>query len=267
MKRFQKMLACLLAFGMILSLLPVQAWAADETGENYIYFLNSAKWETIGAYVYGDKGELLGGWGSTTAEAAPEVGENWVKVAVSELPPFSIIFYNTANAEDDRVELGLESAEQIYVTLKNGAFSSKEAAEKAVSGDNGDDDSSEDPNAAYIYFLNSAHWETVGAYVYGDKGELLGGWGSATAKAAPEIGGSWVKAAVSEPPPFSIIFYNKAADSERAELYLPDAEHIYVTITGQSFTSAEDARQAVDATSTTIYFLNWDGEKTVLDDV
>ena len=111
MKRFQKMLACLLAFGMILSLLPVQAWAADETGENYIYFLNSAKWETIGAYVYGDKGELLGGWGSTTAEAAPEVGENWVKVAVSELPPFSIVFYDTAN-ESERAELYLPDSQQ-----------------------------------------------------------------------------------------------------------------------------------------------------------
>ena len=259
MKRFQKMLACLLAFGMILSLLPVQAWAADETGENYIYFLNSAKWETIGAYVYGDKGELLGGWGSATAGAAPEAGENWVKVAVSELPPFSIVFYNTAN-ESERAELYLPDAEHVYVTLQNGAFTSKEAAEEAVYGD-------EDPDADYIYFLNSSKWETVGAYVYGDKGELLGGWGSATAKAAPEIGGSWVKVAVSELPPFSIVFYNTANESERAELYLPDAEHIYVTITGQSFTSAEDAEQAVDAAPTTIYFLNWDGEKTVLDNV
>ncbi len=50
----------------------------------YVYFYNVNHWSEVGAYIYGDKGELLRGWGNTTASDASEIGEYWVKVTVSE---------------------------------------------------------------------------------------------------------------------------------------------------------------------------------------
>ena len=120
---------------------------------------------------------------------------------------------------------------------------------------------------ASIYFLNAAKWKNVGAYVYGDKGEVLGGWGSTAATPADALGGDWMKVAASELPPYSIIFYNQDQDAERAELWLPSADHIYVSVTGQAFTSPEEAEEAMEQLSTTVRFLNFDGEKPVCETV
>ncbi len=118
-----------------------------------------------------------------------------------------------------------------------------------------------------IYFLNSNHWESTGSYIYGDKGELLGGWGSTFATYADELGGDWVNVTPAEKPPYSIIFYNAANDSERAELYVADEESIYITVTGAACKSVEEAKNVLDDTTTTIYFFNRTLDGSAYDEV
>lgn len=163
-----------------------------------IYFLNSKGWEEVGAYVYGDKGEILGGWGSTKAESADELGGDWLKVSVSEVPPYSIIFFNKA-ADSERAELYLETEEHIYVTVDAKAYTSQAEAEATVKGDETPEKPTE-PEKATIYFLNSEEWSEVGGYIYGDKGDLLGGWPGTIAEPAEELGKNWVKIEVNDAP-------------------------------------------------------------------
>lgn len=99
-----------------------------------------------------------------------------------------------------------------------------------------------------VYFLNSNGWETVGAYVYGDKGELLGSWGSTDAVPAPELGGDWMKVTVTALPPYSVIFYNKADETQRAELLLDASDKLYVTAGAEAFTTQADAEAAAGVT-------------------
>lgn len=211
-----------------------------------IYFLNSKGWEEVGAYIYGDKGALLGDWGNTIAESADELGGDWLKVSVSDVPPYSIIFYNKA-AETERAELYLETEEHIYVTAEGKAYTSQSEAEMEM-GITSD--------ASMVYFYNGQKWAGVGAYIYGDKGELLGGWGNASASSAPEMGENWMKIAVPGTPAYSIIFYNQEADAERVELYVEDEEHVYISRDGNAYTSKEEALEAWKEVTTTVYFIN-----------
>jgi len=203
-----------------------------------VYFLNSENWARVGAYIYGDKGELLGRWGSTFAEKDEELGGNWMKVGVSALPPYSIIFYNTAE-DSQRSELFLDAEDKLFVTVRAQAFTSREAAENGMGP-------VEEHN---IFFLNSSGWEEVGAYIYGDKGELLGSWGSTNAVPASELGENWMKVTVTALPPYSIIFYNKADEAQRAELLLDAEDKLYVTAGNEAFTTQADAQAAAGVTA------------------
>jgi hypothetical protein len=118
-----------------------------------------------------------------------------------------------------------------------------------------------------IYFLNSNHWNRIGSYIYGDKGELLGGWGSTFADEADELGGDWVRVTPAEKPPYSIIFYNADNDSERAELYVADEKSIYITVTGAACNSVAEAENVLDDTTTTVYFFNRNAEGTLYEEV
>lgn len=121
-------------------------------------------------------------------------------------------------------------------------------------------------NMTTVYFLNSAKWDEVGAYVYNSTPtEALGSWGISFAESASELGEDWMKAEVPAQAPFNIIFYNKAADAERAELQIPSEEQIYVTVASVAYASQADAENAMNAAPTTIYFLNWDGEKAAFE--
>jgi len=109
-----------------------------------------------------------------------------------------------------------------------------------------------------MYFLNSQNWSQVGAYVYGDKGELLGAWPGVDAVEAEELGTGWVKVELSDTPSFNIIFFNKENEAERAELLIPDAAHAYVSATGVSYASVKEAEEALAATPTVLYFVTND---------
>lgn len=252
MKRLQKALAYLLVFGMMLSLLPIHARAGDEPNKGYIYFLNSGGWETVGAYVYGDKGELLGGWGNTTAAAAPEVGENWVKVAVSELPPFNIILYNTV-ADSERAELYLPDAEHVYVTITAQSFTSKEDAEKAVNA-----------SPTTIYFLNWDGEKTVlddvYAYAYADDQAVGPGWPGTHAEKAPDLGENWWQVELSANAslsPFTVIF-NDNNSNQLDGIVISNYSDNYVTVKADKvYANQTEAEKSVGIIhETVVYFLN-----------
>lgn len=109
-----------------------------------------------------------------------------------------------------------------------------------------------------MYFLNSQNWSQVGAYVYGGKGELLGAWPGVDTVEAEELGSGWVKVELSDSPSFNIIFFNKENEAERAELLIPDAAHAYVSATGISYASVQEAEEALAATPTVLYFVTSD---------
>jgi len=91
-----------------------------------------------------------------------------------------------------------------------------------------------------VYFLNSKDWAEVGAYVYG-VGEPLGPWPGKNPEPAEEIGEKWMKITVPALPAFSVIFFNKNADQERAELQVPNKDSVYVTGSNEVYGSIEAA--------------------------
>ena len=106
-------------------------------------------------------------------------------------------------------------------------------------------------NSTTVYFYNAGNWNEIGVYVYnatgeefGANGEALGGWGSATAQTAAALGEQWYEIEVPALTGFNIIFYNKEKDSERAELWISDAQSIYVTVDAIAHTSKEEAETA-----------------------
>lgn len=213
-------LKCILSLLLALCLLLSGFTGAQAAQATTLYFLNTGGWQSVGAYIYGEKGELLGSWPGAVAESAPELGESWVKVSVSDAPAYSVIFFNTAN-DAQRTELYLSEAANVYVTASSGAFSTKAAAEQAA----------EVIAGTTVYYLNSEGWENVGAYVYGDAGEALGAWPGTDTAAAPELGGNWVKVTVPADPGFYIIFHEKSdtAETLRAEQQIADKSMIYVS--------------------------------------
>lgn len=108
-----------------------------------------------------------------------------------------------------------------------------------------------------LYFLNTGGWSQVGAYIYGDKGELLGSWPGTNATADE---GQWVKVTVSDAPAYSVIFFNTADETQRAELYLSNANSVYVTADGIAYTSKKLAESAAGVSSNTVvYYYNSEG--------
>ncbi len=270
-KVFYRLSAIVCTFLMLFSVLftgrsNVITVYAEEGGHDpnsYVYFFNSGKWQEVGAYIYGDKGELLGGWGSTKAESADEIGEDWVKVGVSEEPPYSIIFYNTAN-DSKRAELYLSDAEHIYVTADGLSYASKDDAENNAPSYEEEDDENEDDGTVHetdVYFLNSKDWPDVRSYVYGNSGEALGSWPGQSVESASDFGEKWQKITVPAKTPFNIIFFNSENDSERTELQIPDDRHIYVTGGKAVYSSKGEAELAEGLADpslmTTLYFYDY----------
>lgn len=235
---------------------------SNAEGNSYVYFYNSNHWQDVGAYIYGDKGELLGGWGSTVAETADELGEDWLTVGVSEEPPYNIIFYNKSN-ESKRAELYLSDVEHIYVTADGMSYSSKADAE-----DNAppfeEEEVIEDDGTVYetdVYFLNSKDWPNVRSYVYGNPGEALGSWPGQEVESAGDLGEKWQKITVPAKTPFNIIFFNSENDSERTELQIVDDRHVYVTGGKAVYSSKGEAELAEGLADpsllTTLYFYDY----------
>lgn len=215
-----------------------------------VYFFNSGSWSDVYAYAYADGSGLNGEWPGQAAEKASEIGENWWKYTIEKNPyfePFGIIFTNNAGGQS---ECSLENSSKLYMTLDGNLYANSQAAEAAQGI----------TSETTVYFLNNLDWAEVGAYVYGNPGQALGGWPGKIAEPATELGGKWLKITVPSKPKFNIIFFDTAADQERAELEIPNERQVYVTGGKEVYGSALEAELSVGlgdpSKMTTVYFYN-----------
>ena len=114
-----------------------------------MYFYNSDNYETVVAHASDNEGNsITGEWGTATAS---ELGEGWMEVTVSASPGFRLTF---ADKDDDtkNVTVDITDTVNIYVSL-NGKYTSKEAAEASVSGNNS--------NITRVWFYNVYGYENV----------------------------------------------------------------------------------------------------------
>ena len=222
--------------------------------ETEVYFLNSKKWDKVGAYVYSsDPAEALGGWNDAMAkelEKADELGKDWLKVTVPAKAPFNIIFCNV-DAQEQRAELQVPDQDTVYVTGSNAVYSNDFAAALA-------EGYADISKASTVYFYNSREWETVNGYVFTREkgkeddenapGKVLGaGWPGEKAKsAAEELGENWWKITIpmtiTEDTPAFVTINDGANRTEDVKLTAQNDN--YVIPTGALFASKEDAEKA-----------------------
>ncbi len=220
-----------------------------------IYFYNSEGYEAVSAYIWGDCGELLGGWPGT--EATQDGTTNWWYIDVpvdTEETPVNIIFNN-----GDQLQAGgsyINDTTNVYVTVEaDSKFASKELAEASL----------EEPveESTKIYFYNSGKWANVKAYVYGP-GELFGGW-PGTAATKEESSDWWyVDVPVDTSETHINIIFNNGGGSQSGDAYIDDTTNVYVTVNADGkFASKELAEASIVETDTKIYFYNSDEWTTV----
>ena len=266
MRKLQKALAYLLAFGMMISLLPVQARAADEPGATTIYFLNSEHWATVGVHAWNDSGNLTGDWGTTAAASDPDLGGDWVKATIPADPTFAIIIFNK-DSDGERATLDITDAEHVYVISTGAAFTTpaaaEEAAEEAAAGIH-----------TTIYFLNwdgenTAFDGDIYAYAYADDEPVGPGWPGTQAEKANGMGEDWWKVELTandSKTPFNVIFNNNSGN-QLSEVYITDYEDNYVTARAELYPSQAAAERSVgienEETGTVVHFLNSDHWETV----
>ena len=267
-KKMKRLITWVLAICMMLSCMvtgdygAIQAHA-EETKSN-IYFLNTGKWNNVGAYIYGDKGYLLGEFiNDTPVVSATELGGDWMKVEVSEEPPYSIIFYNKEK-DIERSELYLPGAENIYVTANAQSYASQAAAESAMGIGGGS------TSKTKVYFYNSDKYENVTAHAWIDNGEgvtsLTGGWGDTRASVS-EIGSDWMEVEINAEPSFHLILADSddTTEKRRITVDITDENNIYVSLKGKYATkeAAENSVSENEGTVTRVWFYNIYGYESI----
>jgi hypothetical protein len=231
----------LIAVVTVLFVPPVAAFSpAPGYGGVMVWFYNSAGWGNVSAYVWGEQGEVLGGWPGVPAE---QNGESlWWSILINADTPFNLIFNNGGSSQAGGVYI--EDNMAVYATVKaDGLFGSREEAEASIS---------DLPNVPVnekntVWFYNSNGWPVVYAYVYGTiTPEPLGGWPGALA--VRDGSTAWYGIEVPVGLPFNIIF-NGGSDDHRATSYIRDTVSIYLTVQDDL---NYDSREAAEAEITEV---------------
>lgn len=219
-----KMMALVLSICMLISS-PIGAEKVQAAGNSTIYFLNSDGWNEVYAYVWGDE-ELLGGWPGTKAQ---NEGSGWYKISVPKEKGFNIIFNNAQGAQSGNAYI--DNTNSVYVAMPGDAkYNSKAEAEQAMGYANAN---------TRVYFYNSANWSKVSAYVYG-KSEALGRW---PGKETQSDGSGWyyVDVPVSASEGFTIIFNDSNNGNQADDIYINDANNVYLTVGTNAKFASKDA--------------------------
>gem|GEM_PF-653719 len=228
----------------------VAADNAFNTSTTTVYFYNSEGWDAVGAHAYkgADPIDPTKTWPGIEATPVTDTGwDGWYQVDINAPVGFNIIFNNnvavgTLNAADEVTSDGL------YVTM-NGAFTTKEAAEASVKGN----------DVTRVYFYNSGDWDAVGAHAY--KGDVAidpsKAWPGIQAMPVSKDGwDGWYQVDIVAPVGFNIIFNNNVSSGT---LQAPDkntSDGLYFTMKGAFATKAE---AEAEANKTTVYFYNSEG--------
>ena len=92
-----------------------------------VYFYNNLEWANVSAYVFGDAGEVFGGWPGTLALQDDDTSWYYVEVGLDpDVTVFTIIF-NWTGGQTGNIEI--DDSVLVYLTTNNDKFDSKEAAE------------------------------------------------------------------------------------------------------------------------------------------
>lgn len=197
-----------------------------------IHYHKAEAWgETVKAYVYSNSGlgELLGGWGEYTSTAA---GEGWYTIQVSVEKgrleggdTFNLIIYDADNDTQNRKEIVVNSADEIWVASDGQIFESKEAVETYESAE----------KTSYTIYYYAPDWpgeEAVYLYTYGGTLGEIGGYDATTMTAVADHEGwySHTFETALEVTGFSVIFHT-AEGSESAVKH----EFYVGNLTGKSF--------------------------------
>ncbi|MGN0452924.1 MAG: starch-binding protein [Ruminococcus sp.] len=208
-------------------------------GTTTVYYYNTKGWSDVTAYVYGGVvGEILGAW---PGKAATNIGNYWWKIDVptdAAKTSFNIIF-NNAGAGSQACDMFINDHETVYTTyVEDGKYTSKAEAESKISLD-----TAVLTNTTRVFFLNNEKWAKVTAYVYGNSGELLGGWPGKECKQDGTSNWYYIDVPTNAyAGAFNIIFSDGGNGKQAKDGYIFDTEHVFVTLDGAAYTSAEEAK-------------------------
>ena len=266
---FSKVTVYVLTLCMLVSgLWGANLTSASAAGSTTVYFLNSEGWTEVYGYVYASGTTVGTGWPGDAAEAAPEVGDNWWKMAVAReasTEPFNIIFNNNSGSQ---VDAYITSDSNNYMTFAGSVYDTSAEAEEAMgAGSAGEDEGTGSvTDGATVYYYNANGWSQVYAYVYANNATVGTEWPGVAAEAASEIGDDWWKVTVARDAaaePFNIIYNNNSGT--QVEAYISQNDSNYMGADGTLYTTQEEAEaaggQEAVTGSTTVYFLNsgnWD---------
>jgi hypothetical protein len=210
-----------------------------------IHFLNSEEWENVFATVTDENDNPI----LTDSQANQEIDSNWWYIEVDLDTSVSPITISFSNGLSEIIPLvTIDDLINVFVTINGDTFETKEDAEASlISTEN-----------TTIYFYNSQGWLSVHAYVFGDYGEVLGAWNESQLATQDTIDTDWWMVDVpldASMQPFNIIFSNQDRLVQSGETLINNTESLYVSITGQAFSSKQ---MVIDSllSSTTLYFYN-----------
>ena len=207
-----------------------EAWTnVDPENTTEVYFYNSGEWDAIYAYTFGERGDVLDGWPGTLATQVDDTDWWVIEVPVDlALDTFTIIFNNNDGMQT--VNLPIDDEDLVYATL-TGLFASKEAAEASLV-------------STFIWFYNNQDLENLHAYVFGDAGELLGGWPGTSAQQDDDPNWYYVEVGVDpDVTPFTIIFNWTGGQTDNIEI--DDSVLVHLTINNEKFDSKEAAEDSL----------------------
>ncbi len=211
---------------------------------------------TIYVYYGGGNTQPLGNWPGKSGMVTDE-GEGWI-CATFTVPKGIVgtdlyIIFNDGKS-DGANQTGdiLITAKEVWVNVNEVAFESKEAA---LAGEE------VEPTKTYtFYFYNAKGWSKIGIHIWGDIGNITGGWNTSFMEKDTELGGNWYKFTYGiyddtdwTGKKINVIIFNSTSDSNRITVGDSDTDHgTPITIPGtdlyfhgdknqQWFTSADAA--------------------------
>ena len=217
-------------------------------GATTVYYYNNLGWDEVYAYSWNTGDQYFGGWPGKTAEAAPEIGENWYKATIPAMPSSSLwIIFNNNNNGQQTMDTKISSADNKYMYGKcSTAYATTEAALKAME----ESQKPTEKTPVDVYFYNSKNWSDVAAYSWNGSDKLLGGWPGTK---AINLGEGWWKATLPQKPTSEtkIIFNdNQTGNQQTQDLNLPDDSKVYLSAENtERYVSREELLKAIGVTT------------------
>ncbi|MFU8792526.1 MAG: carbohydrate binding domain-containing protein [Acholeplasmataceae bacterium] len=99
-----------------------------------VYFYNNVAWTNLSAYVFGDAGEVFGGWPGVAA--TQDGTSDWYYVDVPLDPTVTVIniIFNNGGAGSQTADIVINGTTNVYIASNNLVYASKAEAEAAVAG-------------------------------------------------------------------------------------------------------------------------------------